>query len=156
MDKHEIAAEEILKIDELCDKYPFTKQMVLDFAKDCSAEAAIYLMNEIIEENRVREEKKMGPIAHAATFRQRARQQKSDLLERVQKAKGADRAAEEEEARLAHEVEVLAARDSEFDPFDLQYMSVLVANRGAHDRESTANVEAGLRFLSSLSGTKVS
>ena len=150
MQQHEIAEKEILKIDELCDKYPFTKAIVLDFAAGAGADAAIYLMGEIIEENDVRKQKDMGPIAYAATFRQRARMQKEDLRERMAKQKEAVNQEAEKERMALHAQAVNQAWDSGYNPKDYKNLTSQIAQMGVDGKASEGDVSLGLQFISSL------
>lgn len=150
MDKHEIAAKDLLKIDELCDKYPFTNDIVLQFARDSGAEAAIFLMGEIIGENIVRAEKEMGPIAYAATFRQRARMQRKELKERMAKQKDDDKQKEEEERMNLHAEAVQAAYDNGYNPTDYKHLGAQIAQMGADGQASEGDVSLGLQFISSM------
>ena len=156
MQDMKLTPAEIMKIDELCDKHPFGNTMVLDFARDTGAESAIYLMEEIIHENKVRKEKKMGEIAHAATFRQRSRQHKTDLKERMLKQKMENLAIEQENARVEHLEQVERDRADGFDPTDLKHLGNLVAQMGADGKASEAEVSIGLQFISSIAYEKAS
>lgn len=150
MKKHEIASEEIFKIDELCKKYPFTQKMILEFAQDAGAEAAIFLMEEIINENAVRKEKQMGEVAYAASFRQRSRNQRKDLNERLAKQKDEDKQKEEEERVELHALAVQAAYDSGYNPGDYKHLGAQIAQMGADGQASEGDVSLGLQFISSM------
>lgn len=150
MDKTKVSTEDILKIDELCEAHPFSKSMVLDFARDVSGEAAIYLMNEIINESQVRKDKQMGEIAHAATFRQRSRQQKQALMGRLAKEKTLQSDKAQEDAERIHALKVQEGIDNGFDPKDLKKLSDLVAQMGADGERTSDDVRYGLLFISSI------